>query len=365
MSTVYKTLHVKLNAAILILMISTAQFYWLCSFKSLPIDVSLADAFISNGMLYGIFLFWEYGFGKYPPSRFARFNITFIALQSVGFVAVWLFLCQWALKKSFNNPAYEAFWEDTFYIRALIGWILICFYNLLNYVIKNINDQEASAEKEQNSLQLRKEAELFKLRQQLHPHFLFNSLNSVVALIGKEPQQARDMVQQLSAFLRHTLKKEDHLSVSVKEEFDDLRIYLGIEQVRFGHRLSIDEQVEAACLDQRIPPFLLQPLVENAIKYGLYGTTGQVTITIKAGLSERFFWFTIANPYEPESIPAKGTGFGLESIKRRLYLLFTRNDLLTLKSVPLASSMEPEERYRFEATLHIPLSVDQPLIPAQ
>jgi LytS/YehU family sensor histidine kinase len=81
----------------------------------------------------------------------------------------------------------------------------------------------------------------------------------------------------------------------------------------------------------KIPPFLLQPLVENAVKYGLYGTIGAVEIHIKAFLEADFLSFIITNPYDPEAVTPKGTGFGLESIKRRLYLLFARNDLLTIK----------------------------------
>lgn len=353
-----KNLNVKLSAAILLLTIATAQFYWLCAFKDFPVDIALADALGSNLLLYGIFLFLEYGFSPYVPP-IARYGI--IAAQSFGFAAIWIFLCQWSLKYTFENLAYDAFWKETVYIRGLIGWILLCDYNLINYFVKHLSKQESLTKQEQHSIQLRKEAELFKLRQQLHPHFLFNSLNSINALIGKEPKQARQMVQQLSEFLRHTLKKEDNDLITITEELNDLRIYLSIEQVRFGHRLTIEENIHADCMDAKIPPFLLQPLVENAIKYGLYGTTGPVKIYLKGDLVNHHFIFSIINPYDPNAVTTKGTGFGLESVTRRLYLLFARNDLLKVSSDEVngtALSDDPSN-YNFTATISIPVTLEQ------
>ena len=342
----------RLNAAILLLTISTGQFYWLCSFKEFPIDIALADALGTNILLYGLFLFMEFGFSQYVPT-IARYGIA--GLQSFGLAAVWLFISQWILKHSFENPGYAAFWKDTFYIRGLIGWILVCEYSLVNQFVKHLIKQDTFEDQVQNSLQLRKEAELFKLRQQLHPHFLFNSLNSINALIGKEPKQARMMLQQLSEFLRHTLKKEDNDLITIQEELDDLRIYLSIEQVRFGHRLTIEESIHADCLEAKIPPYLLQPLVENAIKYGLYGTIGQVTIRINGTLNNNTFTFSITNPYDPDAVNTKGTGFGLESVRRRLYLLFTRNDLLTVQNGKREPANDNELSEYFEAKIQIPV----------
>jgi two-component system LytT family sensor kinase len=348
----FKPLNVRLSAAILLLTISTGQFYWLCSYKEFPIDIALADALGTNLLLYGIFMFLEYGFSTYVPI-IARYGI--VGAQGFGLTAAWLFLSQWTLKHSFDNVEYAKFWNDTFYIRGLLGWILICDYSLINQFVKHLIKQDSFSEQEQHSLQLRKEAELFKLRQQLHPHFLFNSLNSINALIGKEPKHARLMVQQLSEFLRHTLKKEDNDLITIQEELDDLRIYLSIEQVRFGHRLTIEESIHADCLEAKIPPFLLQPLVENAIKYGLYGTTGQVTITINGTLDNGQFTFRITNPYDEDAVNTKGTGFGLESVNRRLYLLFARNDLLTVTTGSLELTADDIPKQFFEATIKIPV----------
>jgi LytS/YehU family sensor histidine kinase len=189
---------------------------------------------------------------------------------------------------------------------------------------KYLESLQSDAEK------LSRDAELYKLRQQLQPHFLFNSLNSISALAGKQPEQARKMIQQLSDFLRGALKKEDHQLVTLTEELAHLQLYLEMEKMRFGHRLSTDIQYDEESSKFTLPPMLLQPIVENAIKFGLYDTTDDITIKIKATSNEEFLEIIVENPFDPEtSAPRHGTGFGLSSVKRRLYLLFARNDLLT------------------------------------
>jgi LytS/YehU family sensor histidine kinase len=180
---------------------------------------------------------------------------------------------------------------------------------------------------------LAKEAELFKLRQQMQPHFLFNSLNSINALIGTRPTEARKMVQQLSDFLRGTLKKEETQWVILKEELQYLQLYLEIEKVRFGNRLATDIQCNEEVQQMKMPALLLQPIVENAIKFGLYDTTGETVIHILTTTSDNELVIRVSNPYDPEtSAPKQGTGFGLKAIQRRLYLLFGRSDLLTTEA---------------------------------
>ena len=180
--------------------------------------------------------------------------------------------------------------------------------------------------------QLAREAELFKLRQQLQPHFLFNSLNSISALTASQPEKARHMIQQLADFLRGTLKKEEQQWTSFEEELQYLQLYLDIEKVRFGYRLQTNIVLEENVLQMKLPSLLLQPLVEKAIKFGLYDTVGDVTILIAAKNNAGMLEVTVQNPFdESTAVPVKGTGFGLSSIKRRLFLLFARQDLLQIK----------------------------------
>jgi len=203
-----------------------------------------------------------------------------------------------------------------------VTMISILWFNQLEQ--KEFEERKSDAEK------LAKEAELFKLRQQLQPHFLFNSLNSINALIGTRPEEARKMVQQLSDFLRGTIKKEETQWVTLQEELQYLQLYLDIEKVRFGNRLTTESSIEENSLQLKLPALLLQPIVENAIKFGLYDTTGETLIQLFATIEDKNLIIRVTNPFDPEtSSPKLGVGFGLKSIQRRLYLLFARTNLLT------------------------------------
>jgi LytS/YehU family sensor histidine kinase len=149
-------------------------------------------------------------------------------------------------------------------------------------------------------------------------------------LAGNQPEQARKMLQELSDFLRGALKKEDYQLTSLSEELQHLQLYLDMEKMRFGHRLSTEIKHDESSLQFLIPPMLLQPIVENAIKFGLYDTTENITILIEAKTFNDYLEIIVQNPFDPEtSAPKQGTGFGLSSVQRRLYLLFVRNDLLS------------------------------------
>lgn len=214
-------------------------------------------------------------------------------------------------------------------IRFFIGLLIIGLMAMMSVLWYTQEDQKEAEQRKTDAEKLARDAELYNLRQQLQPHFLFNSLNSITALIGNRPEEARKMIHQLSDFLRGTLKKEDQRPVSLEEELEHLALYLDIEKVRFGHRLTTEISAHNNCQELLLPPMLLQPIVENAIKFGLYDTIGNVTIRILADCINNNLCVTIDNPYDPNtSRPKHGTGFGLSGVKRRLHLLFGRNDLL-------------------------------------
>jgi LytS/YehU family sensor histidine kinase len=137
------------------------------------------------------------------------------------------------------------------------------------------------------------------------------------------------MIHQLSDFLRTTLRKDEEQWIKMEEEIQSLELYLEIEKVRFGHRLSTSITKDEDSMEMLIPPMLLQPVVENAIKFGLYDTTDAVTIYISVLRANDTLKVSVQNPYDPDTAsPRHGTGFGLNSVKRRLYLLFARTDLV-------------------------------------
>jgi LytS/YehU family sensor histidine kinase len=200
------------------------------------------------------------------------------------------------------------------------------------WIDKHIQEQNNSFERLVEKERQLAQAEISNLQQQFQPHFLFNSLNSISALVKMQPEQARSMIHNLSDFLRLTIQKSKEESTTVKDEMDYLNLYLAIEKVRFGHRLNIDMQTDEACETAILPSLLLQPIVENAIKYGLYGNIGELTIKIHVSCEQQFLKVLIENPFDAESIQSsKGTGFGLASVDRKLQLLYKRTDLLKIE----------------------------------
>jgi LytS/YehU family sensor histidine kinase len=223
----------------------------------------------------------------------------------------------------------EPFWGKDFAVRLAIAFLVLGCVALVYVLVGTMEDREIQIHRKSDAEKLAREAELFRLQQQLQPHFLFNSLNSISALVGSDPTQARKMIQQLSEFLRGTLKKDDQQLIPLEEELHQLRLYLEIEKIRFGHRLQTEIEIAESAKSSTIPALLLQPIVENAIKFGLYDTIGQVMIRIKAIRENNQLQVTVSNPFDPETAsPTRGTGFGLASVQRRLYLLFGRNDIV-------------------------------------
>lgn len=346
-------LNIKLSTLILLFTLAGGQFLWLhFTFHIEPL-IAGVDSLGSYFLMYGLVLFIRYSPVFYIP-KYIKYGI--IEIPSFILTMLWVYFSKHALLEFFDhNQLYVDSWDKTIIGRIIIGWLLLSMAIICHLILAELKKAEEAVKLQEQAENLRKEAELFKLRQQLQPHFLFNSLNSINALINKQPRDARTMVQQLSDYLRNTLKKEDDRSVLLKEELYDLQLYLSIEKVRFGHRLKITEDMQVHNEATKVPPFLIQPLVENAIKYGLYGTTGEVDITISVKTSQGNLIFKISNPYDKDGVTVKGTGFGLESIKRRLYLLFARNDLLKIEKLTLKQDEHTAAVHLFVATLIIPI----------
>ncbi|MCC6600650.1 MAG: histidine kinase [Crocinitomicaceae bacterium] len=231
------------------------------------------------------------------------------------------------LLSTYNS--YGTFLSASFPVRFVFSLLMIALLDVMFWLSYFTKEQESQEKRKKEIETLFKDAELARLHLQLQPHFLFNSLNSISALTGKQPEEARKMIQQLSDFLRGTIKKGDQQLVSMGEELHHIELYLDIEKVRFGDRLKTDIRNEKGTENLLLPSLLLQPIVENAIKFGLYNTTGEVAITICATIEKENLLINIRNPFDSGSdSPHRGTGFGLNSIQRRLYLLYARNDLL-------------------------------------
>ena len=183
---------------------------------------------------------------------------------------------------------------------------------------------EASRAAERRALEAEvaaRDAELQALKAQLNPHFLFNSLNSVASLAATDPAAARDMCIQLGDYLRGTLKSGSSPQ-PLEQELKQIRRFLRVESVRYGDRLRVVEEIDERCLGVAVPPLLLQPLVENALKHGIAELVEGGEIRIGARRSSERLTVWVENPVDPESRPRSGAGVGLANIRHRLKNVF-------------------------------------------
>jgi hypothetical protein len=197
-----------------------------------------------------------------------------------------------------------------------------------------------------------REAELHTIKAQLQPHFLLNSLNSVLALIRYDPSAAEQMLGRLASLLHGVFDRLDQPFVPLARELDMLRDYLEIERMRFEERLLFDVRVDPHAGSVLIPPLLLQPLVENAVKHGIEPHTRRGTITIEARLAEGRLQIAISDTGDgPGGAAAGGTGRGIDLTRRRLDSLYRKGEAgLRMEQLPSG----------FRVSLELPARVDVP-----
>lgn len=300
-------------------LVNTFHFDWI---------VALADAVNSNLLIATAGYIVHNSLKYYRPSFR---NLLYVVAGIIVLSTACVLMHEWLMLKYLfpDNIPYKNYLELSSVIRGLLTWMMIALMAIVSWIWFYLQDQRAAEQREQDMIKMARETELSTLRQQLQPHFLFNSLNSISALVGSQPEKARMMIQQLSDFLRGTIKRDDQHLVTLQEELHHLNLYLEIEKVRFGHRLKTEIHQDDAALKLKLPSLLLQPVVENAIKFGLYDTIGDITITLQAEAKENTLIIRVENPFDADTTqPRQGTGFGLTGIQRRLYLLYARNDLL-------------------------------------
>jgi len=165
------------------------------------------------------------------------------------------------------------------------------------------------------------DARMLALMQQLRPHFLFNSLNTVAMLVrADEPDRAVEVLSRLAVLLRELIRDHPHAEVPLSEEFAFAREYLAVEEARFGDRLQIDVQLEAALADAPVPFLLLQPIVENAVRYGVAARAGASLVSVRAARANGSILLAVEERGDGARIgtPEPGTGTGLANTRERL-----------------------------------------------
>ncbi|MCP3136289.1 sensor histidine kinase [Pyxidicoccus xibeiensis] len=202
------------------------------------------------------------------------------------------------------------------YAIVLVAWSAL----FLGYMYRL--DLEEERERALRALALATEARWKMLRYQVNPHFLFNALNSIRALVDEEPGRARQMITELADFFRYSLLETQARDVPLGDELRAVRSYLEIQRIRFEERLCVSFDVEPRAEEVRLPGFLIHPLVENAVKHGLDTRKGPVELRIRAAVVGNVLEVEVANTgrwVEPGApSPVVGTGTGLANVRERL-----------------------------------------------
>lgn len=297
--------------------------------------VTMAYANWSQALLFLIPVIVVYGFlstsayyiCRIFPHRKRAVYLAFLIFVSAAFLSA--LTC--VLISSLWLQILHSLYEDAFavsldeHISLIIFGIAFALYllNLFAYdVLIALDHMHAAERREADARLLARDAELQVLRSQIDPHFLFNSLNSISALTAIDPAAAREMTIALADFFRLTLSLSEKEKITVKQETELCEQFLAVEKIRFGKKLQSSMQVDELAQAALIPPMILQPLLENAIKHGIrnlrQGGEIQVRIQAQAG----WLHLQVRNPVAQQDLPGKGNGLGLQNLKQRFAALY-------------------------------------------
>lgn len=297
------------------------------------IIIRFADTFLFNGTSFGpakaVFLVLGFGLTTVLYLGYRRLRqrteslvtmaiVALVASMAAG--AIWFLLCEWLIVG--NNTVMDWRMYLGIYInltRVFLAWSMLYFGVVFWLELREQREAALAA------TAAARQAELKMLRYQLHPHFLFNALNSVRALVDEDPQRAKRMVGELSNFLRTTLLDEGEPEVTLDEELDVVRSYLEIEKVRFENNLDFRIVVDKTLLERSVPRLLVYPLVENALKFGRETSKTPLQIELEVTSGEGEMVLEVRNTgqlADPERTKSRGTGTGLQNIGRRLRGLY-------------------------------------------
>jgi len=232
----------------------------------------------------------------------------------------------------FDGLANYPFWDDAnrdkfiktwqyfdlarFYHDNIFWFILLILWSVLYFGIKAWIDLRVTKERSEKALLLAQQSQLQMLRYQLNPHFLFNSLNSIQALIYEDPECADRMLIKLSEFLRYTLRNQERLLIPLAEEIKIVKEYLSLESVRFPDRLRYSINVSDEAAEREVVAFILQPFIENAIKHGMKSSPDFLEITVNASITNGKLTIEIKN--NGEWIDSEEEGIGIKNVFERL-----------------------------------------------
>ena len=248
----------------------------------------------------------------------AHFSLACVLV--IGWLSVGYGLC---FLTGFGNGEYRHFLAASLWWKALEGALFYVVAVMAYYLFVYMEQLNEKAANEIRLNRLLRDGELNLLKSQINPHFLFNSMNSVNAMIIRNPEQAQKMLVALSDYLRYAVLSTNRTYSCVADEMENIARYLSIEQVRFGDRLLYEANIDPQALSAEIPSMLLQPLFENAIKHGVYESLETVRIVANITRERQYLNIEITNDFDKDGFsPKKGSGTGLKNIRERLRLMY-------------------------------------------
>lgn len=298
-------------------------------------------AFPFTFSIIGIPIWYVIKYSTLENNSAGRIIILHIVAATI-IVLIWLYLGVVIIK--LFHPNFDEWSGSGIPVNIFWGYMLYLVYVLFFYAVNYYQGFREKLINESRLKSLIKEAELHALKSQINPHFLFNSLNSISSLTITDPGKAHEMVINLSSYMRYSLKHLQTEKVTLREEIKNNQYYLQIEKVRFGDKLNALFEIDENCLKTKIPNMILQPLYENAIKYGVYETTETVDILTRATCIDDLLEITITNNYDSDIVAEKGEGIGLRNIRDRLQIIYGSSRLLKVE----------DKKDKFIVTLLVP-----------
>lgn len=296
------------------------------------IAVAITDSIIFNSLyaIIGIGIWYPVYYTDLESNKITNFLTNHLASSSLA-VGIWLWLGYLIVTLIFKDSVeYIQQLNRTipwrvgagfmFYIVLISNYYLMIYYQ--NFKDKQLRESELKA--------LVKESELSSLKSQINPHFLFNSLNSISSLTLISPERAQEMVINLSEFLRYSLSNKKETLTTFDIELKNIERYLKIEKIRFGKRLNVVQKIAEGSNNYRLPALILQPVIENAVKYGVYESIDQSNIILESNTYENFLEVKIGNEYDSNFLVKKGAGIGLKNVMSRLRIQYGREDLVKI-----------------------------------
>jgi hypothetical protein len=287
---------------------------FLLSTRGVPWGTALMAAFPPSLLLACIGLASRYLCSAMPLQSSSRGSIAAaVAGSAAAASGLWVLTWKWWIG-TLNRPI-----VPDYTLLFGLGVLLYLATVAVQYLVLEIDTAREAEEAALRYRVLAREAELRAFKAQVDPHFLFNSLNAVASLCGSRPNDAREMAQHLADFFRMILRLGALDKITLAEEIGLVTRYLAIEKVRFGDRLRTSIDVDEGAAQCLVPPLLLQPLVENAVRHGVASMVEGGTIDIEATLRDGMLRILIDNPADPDRTDSRGEGIGLANARGRLH----------------------------------------------